>query len=71
MLASNIQAQSALHVPGCIAQIMSQASLGPVVGKYGLPDLDRRLEAAGVHYKRRIELKAWLHDHGLLVSGPR
>jgi hypothetical protein len=71
MLPSVLQAQSKVHVPGVIAQIMSQAGLGPIVGKIGIPDLDSKLQSAGVHYKKRMELKAWLHDNGLLIPGPR
>jgi hypothetical protein len=71
MLSSILQAQSRIHVPAGMARIMADAGLGPIVGKIGIPDLDRQLLAADVPMKKRLELKIWLNRAGLLVDGPR
>jgi hypothetical protein len=68
VLASQIQAQSRIQIPASVAAIMASAGLDPIYGKIGVPDLDRKLHAAGVPIGKRLELKLFLNRAGLLVD---
>ena len=70
MIFSQIQAASAVPVPATISQTLKACGFGPIYGRVGLKEINETMIAAGIHYLKRAEVKAWLNSEGLLEQVP-